>query len=40
MKKIILASLLAFGLTASAIASEDGSGAYVGLAYGNTILLN
>lgn len=36
MKKIILASLLAFGLTASAIASEDGSGAYVGLAYGNT----
>ena len=36
MKKIILASLLAFGFTASAIASEDGSGAYVGLAYGNT----
>jgi opacity protein-like surface antigen len=36
MKKIILASLLAFGLTSSAIASEDGSGAYVGLAYGAT----
>lgn len=36
MKKIILASLLAFGFTASAIASEDGSGAYVGFAYGTT----
>ena len=36
MKKIILASLLAFGLTSSAIASEDGSGAYVGLGYGVT----
>lgn len=36
MKKILLASLLAFGLTASAIASEDGSGAYIGLGYGTT----
>ena len=36
MKKIVLASLLAFGLTASAIASEDGSGAYIGLGYGST----
>jgi len=36
MKKMILASLLAFGFTASAMASEDGSGAYAGLAYGNT----
>jgi len=36
MKKIILASLLAFGFTASAMASEDGSGAYVGLGYGTT----
>ncbi len=36
MKKIILASLLAFGLTTSAIANEDGRGVYVGLAYGNT----
>ena len=36
MKRILLASLLAFGFTASAIASEDGSGAYAGLAYGNT----
>ena len=36
MKKIILAGLLAFGFTASAVASEDGSGTYIGLAYGNT----
>ncbi len=37
MKKIILASLLAFGFTASAMASEDGSGAYAGLGYGTTV---
>ena len=40
MKKIILASLLAFGLTSSAMASEDGSGAYIGLAYGATAFSN
>ena len=40
MKKIIFASLLAFGLTSSAIASEDGSGAYIGLAYGATAFDN
>jgi len=36
MKKVLLASLLAFGLTSSAMASEDGSGAYFGAAYGVT----
>jgi len=36
MKKILLASLLAFGFTTAAVASEDGKGTYVGLAYGNT----
>ena len=40
MKKILLASLLAFSFTTAAVASEDGKGAYVGLAYGSTAFAN
>ena len=40
MKKILLASLLAFGFTTAAVASEDGKGAYVGLGYGSTAFAN
>lgn len=36
MKKIILAGLLAFGLTTAAIANEDGGGTYFGFTSGNT----
>ena len=36
MKKIILVSLLAFGLTTSAIANDNGEGVYFGLGYGST----